>query len=169
MAGIREKRLNKALQQSGLANDYDYVIIDTPPSATTIASNGLYAAQYLIIPSQMEYLSVYGIQTPIKRAKEVQDEMGGKRGVILGIVPMMTENVTLHNTIKKLVEKNFKRVPILQEINRTTHVGQASNARQPLALYAEHNKQAGRAAKQFSALAQDILAQINQIESCVGI
>lgn len=39
--GIRENRLDKALQKSGMAGDYDYVIIDTPPSATTIASNGL--------------------------------------------------------------------------------------------------------------------------------
>jgi chromosome partitioning protein len=82
-----------------MANDYDYVVIDTPPSATTIANNGLYAGQYLVIPSQMEYLSVYGIRTPIKRVREVQEE-NPKRGVLLGIVPMMTErNVRLHSTI----------------------------------------------------------------------
>ncbi|MBD0344832.1 MAG: AAA family ATPase [Coleofasciculus sp. Co-bin14] len=78
LGGIREKRLDKALRQSGMADDYDYVIIDTPPSATTIASNGLYAAQYAIIPSQMEYLSVYGIRTPMKRVREVQEEMNGR-------------------------------------------------------------------------------------------
>ncbi|MFB2882067.1 ParA family protein [Floridanema aerugineum] len=169
LGGIREKRLDKALRQSNIAADYDYVIIDTPPSATTIASNGLYAAQYVVIPSQMEYLSVYGIRTPIKRTREVQEEMGGKRGVILGIVPMMTENVKLHNTIKQLVAKNFQGIPILPEIKRTVSIGQASNARQPLSLFAEQNKGAGTAAKQFSALTKEIVEKINQIESCVGV
>lgn len=45
----------------------------------------------MIIPSQMEYLSIYGIRIPIKRAKEVQEEMNNKRGKIMGIVPMMIE------------------------------------------------------------------------------
>jgi chromosome partitioning protein len=169
LGGIREKRLDKALRQSGIANDYDYVVIDTPPSATTIASNGLYAAQYVVIPSQMEYLSVYGIRTPIGRAKEVQDEME-KRGAILGIVPMMTErNVKIHTTIKQSVEKRFQGITILPEIKRATAVGQASQARQPLSLFAEHNRGSAEVAQQFSTLTQEIVVRINQIESSVGM
>lgn len=169
LGGIREKRLDKALRQSGMANDYDYVVIDTPPSATTIANNGLYAGQYLVIPSQMEYLSVYGIRTPIKRAREVQEE-NAKRGLILGIVPMMTErNVKLHTTIKQLVQQTFPGMTILQEIKRTTAVGQASKARQPLSLYAEQNSGAGEVATQFSVLTKEIVSRINQIESSVGM
>ena len=169
LTSIREKRLDKALRQSGIANDYDYVIIDTPPSATTIASNGLYAAQYVVIPSQMEYLSVYGIRTPIKRAREVQDEMV-KRGVILGIVPMMTEkNVKLHTTIKELVKQRFPGFTILPEIKKAAAVSKASEKRHPLSLYAEQNKGAADAAKQFSDLTQEIVARIDQIESSVGM
>jgi chromosome partitioning protein len=169
LGGIREKRLDKALRQCGMANDYDYVVIDTPPSATTIANNGLYASQYLVIPSQMEYLSVYGIRTPIKRVREVQEE-NPKRGVLLGIVPMMTErNVRLHSTIRQLVQQTFPGMTILQEIKRTTAVGQASKARQPLSLYAEHNTGAGEVANQFSVLTKEIVSRINQIESSVGM
>lgn len=169
LGGIREKRLDKALRQSGMANDYDYVVIDTPPSATTIANNGLYAAQYLVIPSQMEYLSVYGIRTPIKRAREVQEE-NPKRGVIIGIVPMMTEkNVRLHNTIKQLVSQTFPGITILQEIKRAIAVGQASKARQPLSLYAEQNNGAGEVASQFSVLTQEIVSKIQQIETSIGM
>ena len=169
LGGIREKRLDKALRQSDMANDYDYVVIDTPPSATTIANNGLYAAQYLVIPSQMEYLSVYGIRTPIKRAREVREE-NSKRGVLLGIVPMMIErNVKLHTTIKLLVQQTFPGMTIFQEIKRTTTVGQASKVRQPLSLYAEQNSGAGEVAKQFSDLTGEIVLRINQIESSVGM
>ncbi|MGB3207831.1 MAG: ParA family protein [Crinalium sp.] len=169
LGGIREKRLDKALRQSGMANDYDYVIIDTPPSATTIASNGLYAAQYVLIPSQMEYLSVYGIRTPIKRAREVQEEMNNRRGIIIGIVPMMTENLKLDTTIRQLVAKTFQGITILPEVKRATAVGRASYARQPLSLYAEQNTGVGAVATQFSILTTEILVKISQIESSVGI
>jgi chromosome partitioning protein len=161
-------RLNKALQKSGVVGDYDYVIIDTPPSSTIVAKNGLCAAQYILIPSQMEYLSVYGIRTPIKVAKEIQANMS-KRGIILGIVPMMIENVKLHNTVKELVKKRFKGITILPEIKRSTYIGQASYVRQPVSLFAERNNNAGNVAMQFANLTKEIVKRINKIESSVGV
>ncbi|HEY9853662.1 MAG TPA: ParA family protein [Leptolyngbyaceae cyanobacterium] len=162
-------RLNKALQRSGVAGDYDYVIIDTPPSSTsTMTMNGLCACQYIVIPSQMEYFSVYGIRTPIRRAKEIQANMS-KRGIILGIVPMMIENVKLHTTIKQLVQKRFKDITILPEIKRSTYIGQASCIRQPVSLFAENHNNAGNVAIQFANLTKEIVKKIDKIESTVGV
>lgn len=67
-----QTRLDTALQTPGIANNYDYVIIDTPPSSTDIAKGGLIAAQYLLIPTQLEYLSVYGINTPLDFMRRVR-------------------------------------------------------------------------------------------------
>lgn len=158
------KKLDNALWKSGLSNDYDYIIIDTPPSLTAVTQNGLIAAQYVIIPSQMEYLSVYAIRQPIKDAKEIQDNTNGTRGNILGIVPMMVENVKLHTNMKALVSKIFRDIPLLPEIKRTTVVGQASHARQPLSLFAEQNRAASSVAKQFSTLTKQIVNQIDHLE-----
>ncbi|MEG4339946.1 AAA family ATPase [Microcoleus sp. D3_18_C2] len=158
------KKLDNALWKSGLSHDYDYVVIDTPPSFTAVTQNGLIAAQYVIIPSQMEYLSVYAIRKPIKEAKEIQDNTNGTRGNILGIVPMMVENVKLHTTIKALVSKIFRDIPLLTEIKRATAVGQASHARQPLSLFAEQNKAASSVATQFSTLTEQIVKQIDNLE-----
>ncbi|MEG4840587.1 AAA family ATPase [Microcoleus sp. B9-D4] len=158
------KKLDNALWKSGLSHDYDYIIIDTPPSLTAVTQNGLIAAQYVIIPSQMEYLSVYAIRQPIKDAKEIQDNTNGTRGNILGIVPMMVENVKLHTNMKALVSKIFRDIPLLPEIKRTTVVGQASHARQPLSLFAEQNKAASSVATQFSTLTKQIVNQIDQLE-----
>lgn len=95
-----QKLLDKALSQLGIAQDYDYVIIDTPPSSTLAAVNALYAAQYILIPSQMEYFSVYGIINPISFIKDVREETEN-RAFILSIVPIMTENNKLHNNMKR--------------------------------------------------------------------
>ncbi|MBD1830057.1 AAA family ATPase [Microcoleus vaginatus GB1-A2] len=158
------KKLDNALRKTGLSKEYDYVIIDTPPSLTAVSQNGLLAAQYIIIPSQMEYFSVYAIRRPIKNAEEIHDDTDGRRGNILGIIPMMVENVNLHTTIKSLVSKVFKDIPLLPEIKRATAVGQASHERKPLSLFAEQNRGASSVATQFSNLTKQIVKQIDHLE-----
>jgi len=162
-----DKKLDAALQKSGISADYDYAVIDTPPSSGTMTHNGLYAAQYVLIPSVMEYLSVYGIISVIQSAKGIQ-EKNRERGNIIGIVPMMTEGVKLHNTIKKLIIKIFPSILTLEEVKKTTSIGQASQARQPLSLFAERNKEAGSAAIQFSKLTKQIIDIIKN-EGSMGI
>lgn len=94
-----QKRLEWGLQS--VASQYNFVIIDTPPSRDAISENGLFAAQYWLIPSQMEYLSLYGIFEPIRRAQIVQERTNREFGNILGIVPMMTDaKLVLHKKIR---------------------------------------------------------------------
>lgn len=161
----RQELLNKGLQKSDIANDYDYVIIDTPPSYTDITWNGVSAAQYMVIPSQMEYLSAYGINNPIKQVKEVEQNTDGKRGKIIGIVPMMTKNTNLNKTIKQLVELRFDPIPLLPEIKHSTYVGEALKKRQPMSVYAQHTGSGQDIAFQFLNLTQEIVKIINSIET----
>jgi chromosome partitioning protein len=164
---VPQKRLDKALRQAQVANDYDYVIIDTPPSSTMVSMNGLFAAQYVIIPSQLEYLSVHGIHTPIQRLNQISDE-NSKRGTVLGIVPMMVEKVNLNDTIKKSITKHFRDIPLLPEISKSTYIGKASHERKPVSHYAVSNKQAGKSAKEFELLTNAIVERINTLENSIG-
>jgi chromosome partitioning protein len=170
LGAMPQKRLDKALLKAQIANDYDYVLIDTPPSSTTIAMNGLFASQYVIIPTQLEYLSMHGIHTPIGRLKEIREE-NSKRGIILGIVPMMVEKVTLSNTIKSLITKNFIGITLLPEISKSTCIGKASHDRKPISLYAQNSKdnQAGKLAKEFALLTDEIIKRIDTLESSIGV
>lgn len=168
-SGIPHKRLDKALRQSGVVNDYDYIIIDTPPTSFITTMNGLFAAEYAIIPSQLEYLSAHGIRTPILRLREVQEETDNKRGKLVGVVPMMTESVNLHETVKQLIKKRFPDVALLTDISRTIRVGQASHARKPVALYAQNVKSAAKPARQFSALTDEIIDRIDKMENSLEV
>ncbi len=161
-----QKRLNKALLGSQIANDYDYVLIDTAPASTAVTMNGLIASQYAIIPSQLEYLSMYGIHEPVKRLKEIRGDEG-KRGIILGIVPMMVEKVNLSDTVKSLITKTFTGIPLLPGISKSTCIGKASHKRKPISLYAaeqSNDRQAGRLAKEFALLTDEIIKRIETIE-----
>jgi len=155
-------RLNTGLNT--LSDDYDYVIIDTPPSYTTVTWNGIVAAQYIIIPSQMEYLSAYGIRNPLRQIKEIKKSWNGAKKTVLGIVPMMTDGTNLNKNIKRLVERIFDDIPLLQEIKRTTYVGQALHKRIPLSLLAEKTPQAGNVAKQMTRLVNDVISRIHSLE-----
>jgi chromosome partitioning protein len=155
-------RLNNGLQS--LSDDYDYVVIDTPPSYTTVTWNGIFAAQYIIIPSQMEYLSAYGIRYPLRQIEEIHKSGGSAKKKVLGIVPMMTDGTNLNKNIKRLVKKSFEDIPLLQEIKRATYVGQALHKRIPLSLLAEKMPQAGSVAKQMTRLINDVISRIHSLE-----
>ncbi|KHD05630.1 hypothetical protein PN36_23495 [Candidatus Thiomargarita nelsonii] len=162
-----ERRLNKGLQK--LKGEYDYCVIDTPPTYNRITWNGIFAAQYIVIPSQMEYLSAYGIRNPIRKTRVVREESEDTRATILGIVPMMTDNTKINKTILELVKKTFHNIPIFSDVKRTTNMREASHQRIPLSLLAEHKPQAGDAAKQMANLTQKIVERINSLESDKGI
>jgi chromosome partitioning protein len=166
-AQIENRPQSDLLLKSGLRNvvgDYDYVLIDTPPTYHRITANGFLAAQYVIIPSQMEYLSLYGIRRPVKYLKRLQRTSGEQKEVV-GIVPMMTVNTKLNDKINSLVKNNFKPIRILPEIKRSTIIGQAMHQRLPLSLFAETNRQAYSSAQQFVELTQAVVEHIEFLES----
>lgn len=169
MERIPQKILDRALRRSGIAQDYDYAIIDTPPSSTLAAVNGVYAAQYILIPSQMEYFSVYGIIKPISFIKDIRDDETESRAFILGIIPMMTENNLLHRNMKEIVKNKYPNFRIFQEIRRAIAIGKSSQEGLPISLYAEQYKGAGDVKKQFFNLTKEIISEIDKREKSIGI
>jgi chromosome partitioning protein len=160
-----QKRLEWGLQN--VASQYDFAIIDTPPSRDAISENGLYAAQYWLIPSQMEYLSLYGIFEPIRRARLVQERTNQASGNILGIVPMMTEpRLNLNKRITELVRDTFSDIKVFADVKRSTHVGMALSARQPVSVYSRNNRQVpSDIGNMFSEITDELLMQIETIEN----
>ncbi|MCV6637112.1 ParA family protein [Candidatus Albibeggiatoa sp. nov. NOAA] len=158
-----DKLLDKGLQK--LKGEYDYVVIDTAPATTAITYSGLNGAQYLLIPSQMEYLSVYGIRPSVINATSINEDREGKRSNILGIVPMMTDNTLRSKTIRALIEKHFSHLRLLPEVSRQTAVGQALLERVPLFIYAERHKSRSRTAKQVADLTHEIITKIDQLQA----
>jgi chromosome partitioning protein len=159
------KFLNSRLQK--LATEYDYVLMDTAPSYNVITWNALYAAKYIIIPSQMEYLSAQGIKTTTKNIWDVQHDTRETRGNVLGIVPMMTDpqgKNTLNRMVEGFVKGSFPDIIILPKINRSTYVAQASHKRMPLSLFAENNTQARSVAMQLIDLTNELVERINSLE-----
>jgi chromosome partitioning protein len=156
--------LNKGLQK--LVGDYDYVVIDTTPSFNKITWNGLCAAKYVVIPSQMEYLSAFGIKNLLQNLNELQELMQQSRALPLGIVPTMIEHTNLHQTIRTFIEDWIPDIHFFSEIKGSTHIGNASHVRKPMSMFANrgNNPNAQRAAQQFIDLTTEIVNRIDLLE-----
>lgn len=169
--GSRDTLLKKALQKFGLDREYDYIVIDTPPSSTTVANNGLNASKYIIIPAQMEYFSVYGIGSVTRRIiNGVQEDTNGEFGKILGIVPMMTSGNNINKFAIELVQKRFSNINILPELSRRISWADACNESLPISVFAKKKRSsaASEAAIQLANLTQKILEYIDQSENKKG-
>lgn len=164
--GIREYRLDRVLQKSSISHDYDYVIIDTPPSLTMVCRNGLYAARYLLIPTQMEYFSVYGVSSVVNTIKRtVELDTDGQRGKVLGIVPMMIESTSnkinkINRFANQLLQQMLPEIAIMPGIKRTTYFASAVKDHLPISVFAEKTPSAGAAAMQLFKVVDEITSRI---------
>ncbi|KOR32184.1 hypothetical protein TI05_08925 [Achromatium sp. WMS3] len=160
------KYLNNGLKK--LEDEYKYVIFDTAPGKNRLTWCGLYAAQYLIIPSQMEYLSVYNIREVIRTAGEVSMDSYNQRSHVLGIVPMMIDGKKLNTIVEQYVRKTYPNIPILPAIKRATGVGKASNENVPISKFAVQDKDSPKTsaevANSIALLTDELIEMIDKFE-----
>ena len=89
----RERSLQKALKE--VAEDYDFVFIDTPPSLGLLTINALTAADNVIVPVQCEYLSMRGLIQLQNTLAMIRENLNP--GVdIEGILPTLVDTRTIH-------------------------------------------------------------------------
>jgi chromosome partitioning protein len=90
----REGSLEKALQP--VRDDYDFVIIDTPPSLGLLTINALVASSGVIVPVQCEYLSLRGLVQLENTLSMIRENLN-PNVAIEGILPTMYDSRTLHS------------------------------------------------------------------------
>ena len=164
-------------------NDYDIVIIDTPPSRDLYAQLPLIAADYLIIPSDLKPFANQGlsnVKTLIKDVNEFRMSSGRTKINLLGVLPskIATNPRYLQYVFprqKKVIPEKyelplmdsviFERTALSQCLNETIIVGELEIAEpQSIFKYAEKNSSASNAASQsieeFEALATEVLRKM---------
>ena len=90
----REHVLQRALE--GVADDYDVIMIDCPPSLGVLTINGLTAAQEVLIPLQCEALSHRGVGQLLETVEDVKTFANGDLSV-RGVIPTMYDDRTRHS------------------------------------------------------------------------
>lgn len=148
----REFRLRQALQP--VAERFDYILIDCPPSLGLLTVNGLLAAQNgLLIPVQCEYLALEGLGTlthTIQRVRQALFPQLEVRGVIL---TMHDPRTRLADDVVREVQRFFADKTFKTIIPRSVRLAEAPSYGVPISLYAPHSL----GAQAYQSLARELL------------
>jgi chromosome partitioning protein len=148
----RESRLRKAVLK--VANRYDYVLIDCPPSLGLLTVNGLMAARDgVIVPVQCEYLALEGLGQLTETIERVRSALFPDlkvRGVLL---TMFDNRTNLSTDVVREVNKHFPNQVFKSIIPRSIRLAEAPSYGLPISEYAPHSP----GAEAYEALAKELL------------
>jgi chromosome partitioning protein len=103
--GRREKRLREALAQ--VEQDYDFVLIDSPPSLSLLTLNGLCAAHGVIVPMQCEYFALEGLTDLVNTIKQVHANLNRDLRIIGLLRVMFDPRITLQQQVSDQLKDHF--------------------------------------------------------------
>lgn len=147
----RENRLKKALQKE--RDNFDFIIIDSPPSLGLLTINGLCAADSVLIPVQCEFYALEGLTQLTNTIRLVKDNLNPAldiEGVLLTMADFRT------NLTKEVIQEArnfFKEKVYTTVIPRNIRLSEAPSYGKPVALYDKESL----GAQKYEDLAKEIL------------
>ena len=101
----RDKRLRGAL--ASVASEYDFVLIDCPPSLSLLTLNGLACAQGVVVPMQCEYFALEGLSDLVNTIKQVHANINPELEVIGILRVMFDARITLQAQVSEQLKAHF--------------------------------------------------------------
>lgn len=153
----REKRLKQALAQ--VQQDYDFVLIDCPPSLSMLTLNGLCCAHGVIVPMQCEYFALEGLTDLVNTIKQVHANLN-KELVIIGLLRVMFDpRITLQQQVSEQLKAHFGSKVFDTVIPRNVRLAEAPSYGVPGVLF----DPASKGAQAYVAFAQEMVERIEKM------
>jgi chromosome partitioning protein len=152
----RERALEKALRP--VKEEYDYILIDTPPSLGLLTINALVASDGVIVPVQCEYLSLRGLAQLQNTLAMIRENLNPDVD-IQGILPTMFDRRLLHSKeAVEILKENFGDLVFNTMIRKTVRYAEAPVKGQSVLSY----EPTGEAAELYRNLAKEVLNGASQ-------
>jgi chromosome partitioning protein len=148
----REYRLKEAL--AGVAERFDYVFIDCPPSLGLLTVNALAAADSVLIPLQCEYFALEGISELMTTMRRVQRALNRRLEIEGVLLTMVDERTNLTQQVMGEIRDHFKDKVFRAQIPRSIRLGEAPSFGKPIILYDIRSK----GAEAYLDLAKEMMA-----------
>jgi chromosome partitioning protein len=130
----KETRLKKAL--SPVEPNYDFVLIDCPPTLGVLSILSLVASTHILIPMQTQYKSFVGLDLLLGTISELQQEGVAADLRIAGVIPNLHDRTAQSKEILEAVTEQFSGVaPVFPPVSRAVAFADASMQHLPLGLY----------------------------------
>ena len=149
----RETRLKNALER--VAQEYDFILIDCPPSLSLLTVNALTAAQRVLIPMQCEYYALEGLSDLVATIKRVRANLNPELEIAGLLRTMYDPRNTLSQQVSQQLEDHFKEKVYRTLVPRNVRLAEAPSYGVPAVLW----DAASKGAQAYIALADEILAQ----------
>lgn len=153
----RENRLRNAL--AAVATDYDFVLIDCPPSLSMLTLNGLCAANGVIVPMQCEYFALEGLSDLVNTIKQVHANLN-KDLKIIGLLRVMFDpRVTLQQQVSQQLKDHFGDKVFQSIIPRNVRLAEAPSYGLPGVVF----DPSARGSKAFVEFAAEMVERIEKM------
>jgi len=150
----RDQRLRAALQ--AVAGDYDFMLIDCPPSLSLLTLNGLCSAHGVIVPMQCEYFALEGLSDLVNTIKQVHANLNRELQVIGILRVMFDPRITLQSQVSEQLKAHFGDKVFDTVIPRNVRLAEAPSYGQPGVVFDPSSK----GAMAFVAFAQELVRRV---------
>jgi chromosome partitioning protein len=147
----RENRMKRALDR--VKHEYDYVLIDCPPSLGLLTLNALTAASSVMIPIQCEFYALEGVTQLMNTIQLVQRNLNPALKLEGAVMTMFDARTNLSNDVVSEVKKYFSAKMYNTIIPRNVRLSEAPSHGQPVIVYDPKSK----GAQVYQELAQEVI------------
>jgi chromosome partitioning protein len=132
-ASNREKRLGNVL--ANIRSDYDFIIIDSPPTLNMLTLNALTAADSVLIPIQCEYYALQGLSELLNTIRLVQQNLNPNLAIEGALLTMYDSRLNLSKQVAEDVQNTFSEKVFKTIIPRSVKLSEAPSFGKPIILY----------------------------------
>ena len=161
----RETRLKEGLATA--VEEFDYIIIDTPPSLGLLTINALAAANWILIPVQTEYYALEGMSSLMNSIKLVQRRINPHLK-LFGIALTMYSDTKLCNFVVEEVRKYFDEQVFQTVVPRNTKVADAPRNGAPITLL-ESPTRRNKGSQAYWSLGREVHRRVQKVRKKYGI
>jgi chromosome partitioning protein len=129
----RELKLRRALE--AVSGDFDFILIDCPPSLGLITVNGLAAADEVLVPIQCEYYALEGLGQLLRNVHLVQANLNERLEVSTIVLTMYDARTKLAEQVADEVRTHFGNKVCKNVIPRTVRISEAPSFGQPITVF----------------------------------
>ncbi len=150
----RERRLKTALE--AVAADYDFVLIDCPPSLSLLTLNGLCSAHGVVVPMQCEYFALEGLSDLVNTIKQVHANLNRELQIIGLLRVMFDPRITLQQQVSEQLKSHFGDKVFNTVIPRNVRLAEAPSYGLPGVIFDPSSK----GAVAFVAFAREMVERV---------
>lgn len=143
---------------SSIEEDFDYILLDCPPSLGLETMNALAWCDYVIIPLQCEYLAMEGLNLIMRTISNVKKKLNPSIEILGIVFTMYTKRAKLNQEVVEDISEFFPELVFKTIIPRTVRLAEAPSHGLPINFYDNSNS----GSKAFKELAKEVVSRVNR-------